>query len=100
MRYRTRSNSTNYYESVWDAAEGLVESLISSPTCQHQSHEDVLQEAVVHQVPEPLEVGQEVVSHRRLRLQHDTNPGPELSYVQQLRVNNFNNEIISSSFLN
>lgn len=55
-----------------------------SLTCQHQSHEGVLQERAVNQVPEPLEVCEEVVSHRRFGLQQEANSGPELGCRQRL----------------
>ncbi len=42
----------------------------NSFTCQHYSHECVSQERVVDKVPEPLEVGKDVVNHRGTGLQH------------------------------
>lgn len=47
--------------SVWEV-------LILSPTRQHKSHEGVLQERAVDEVPEPLEVCEDVVNHRRVGL--------------------------------
>lgn len=51
-----------------------------SPTCQHYSHESVSHERVVDEVPEPVEVGEDMVNHSWAGLQHEIKSGRELGY--------------------
>lgn len=59
--------------------------LTFSSTCQHKSHESASQERVVDDVPEPLEMGEDVVNHWGAGLHHDANSGPELRYTHNSR---------------
>lgn len=49
-------------------------------TCENQPHENISQEGVVDDVPEPVEVGENVVHHIWAGLDKVTHPGQELSF--------------------
>lgn len=51
---------------------------LQTRTCQNQPHENVPQEGVVNDVPEPGEVGEKVMHCIWARFQEQTHSGPEL----------------------
>lgn len=47
-------------------------------TCYYQTHENVPQEGVVDDVPEPMEVSEDIMGHVWAGLQQQPHSGPEL----------------------
>lgn len=73
-----------YMNECVNSANDIGQQILAPPTCQHKSHEYILQERVVDKVPEPLKVGEDEVNQCRTGLQHDMNVGPKLSCKQKI----------------